>query len=262
MADASITVVTPCLDSAGTIGETLASVASQLAPGDEHLVVDGGSSDGTIEILEAHPHVRYVSEPDRGLADAMNKGIRLARGELVGWLNADDVLLPGALEAVRAAARERPDAGWITAPCLIIDEDGREIRRAITAYKRALLRLHSHRWLLVQNYIASPATYVRKPLYERVGPFDERYRYSMDYDMWLRLAAAAEPVVLDQPLAAFRMAGESLSMTGFEAQFAEHARNAREHGAGHPVAVAANRVISALIVFVYRVLRWRRGKRA
>ena len=104
----------------------------------------------------------------------------------------------------------------------------------------------------------APATYVRRDAYRAVGGFDERFKYSMDYDVWLQLARRGDPVVVDRPLASFRMAGESLSMTGFERQFEEHLTNAREHGDGHRVAVTANAVMSRLFVLVYRALRLRR----
>jgi glycosyltransferase involved in cell wall biosynthesis len=251
-----LTVVTPCLNAASTLPQALASVPRD--PAIEHVVVDGGSTDGSVELLEAAGHVRFVSEPDRGLSDAMNKGVALARGEYIGWLNADDYYLPGALRPVLDAMAGRPD--WLTAPCVIVDADGREIRRGVTAYKRFFLERYSRRSLLVQNYVAAPSTFVRRDALLAAGGFDERFRYSMDYDLWLRLARRGDPMVLDEPVAAFRMAGESLSMTGFERQFEEHARNAREHGDGHPVAVAANLAVSRLIVLAYRAMRLlRRG---
>jgi glycosyltransferase involved in cell wall biosynthesis len=250
-----LTVVTPCLNSAQTLEEALQSVRSQgLGQDVEHVVVDGGSRDGTVELLERAEGVHFVSEPDRGLSDAMNKGIAMARGEYIGWLNGDDFYLPGALPRVtRALAERRPL--WLSAPCRIVDADGREIRRGVTRYKRFFLRRYSRRSLIVQNYVAAPSTFARRDAILDAGGFDERFRYSMDYDLWLRLAERADPLVLDEPVTAFRMAGESLSMTGFERQFAEHAQNAREHGAGHSVAVAANVVASRLIVLVYRTMR-------
>ena len=251
-----ITIVTPCLNARTTIEAALASVRDQGVEV-EHVVVDGGSTDGTVDVLRAAEGVRWISEPDRGLADAMNKGIAMATGEVVGQLNADDVLLPGALARVRAAFATEPDRAWLTAPCRIVDGRGVEIRSFVTRYKRFFLQRYSRRSLLVQNYIQAPSTFVRADAYARVGPYDERFRYSLDYDMWLRLAELGDPIVLDEPLSAFTMAEGSLSMTGFERQFAEHAQNAREHGDGHPWAVRANQVMSRLIVFVYRALRAR-----
>jgi GT2 family glycosyltransferase len=236
-------------------------VRAQHDGGVEHLVIDGGSTDGTLEILRDRPDIRFVSEPDRGLSDAMNKGIALARGEVIGWLNADDVYLPGALELVGASFAGNPEALWLTGPCRIIDAAGSEIRRPVTAYKDFFLRHYSYGLHLVQNFISCPATFVHRDGFARVGGLDERFHYSMDYDLWLRLGRISPPVVVDRPLAGFRMAGGSLSLTGFETQFAEHLQNAREHGPDHRVAVAVNAAASRAIILIYRTLRRLRAAR-
>src|SRR4051812_45646954 len=144
-----LSIVTPCLNSASTLREAIASVRAQgLGDALEHVVVDGGSTDGTIEILRDAPDVSWASEPDRGLSDAMNKGVNRARGTFIGWLNADDYYLPGALERVRSELLAQPAAGWLPGPCLIVDRDGREIRRWVTLYKCFFLRRYS-RWSLL-----------------------------------------------------------------------------------------------------------------
>ncbi len=249
-----ITVVTPCLNAASTLSQTLASVREQDYPAVEHIVVDAGSTDGTLDILAAAPGISYTSEADRGLADGVNKGIRLSHGDIIGWLNADDLYLAGALDAVARAYKEHPDALWITGLCVIIGADGREIRRAATAYKNFFLRRYRYGLYLTQNFVSSPATFITRAGLEHAGEFDVDLRYSMDYDVWLRLAKLADPLIVDRPLAAFRMQEGTLSMSGFREAFAEHAKVARQHGAGHPVAVAVNSAMSRLIVVVYKVL--------
>ncbi len=258
----SITVVTPCLNARPTLPQALASVRAQDHPDVEHLVIDGGSKDGTLELLEDAPGVSFVSEPDRGLSHAVNKGIARARGDVIGWLNADDFYLPGALSRVARALADRPDTLWATGRCLIVDAEGREIRRGVTAYKDALLRRYSYGLLLTQNFVSCPASFVRRQALARVGPREERRRYTKDEDLWLRLGRLGDPVVLDERLAAFRMAEGSLSMANFERQFIEHAANAREHGRGHRAAVAANLLASRGIVATYRALRLVRRLRA
>lgn len=256
----AITVVTPCLNAAGTIAEALESVRSQDYPRVEHLVIDGGSTDGTLEILGNAERVRVISEPDGGRAEAVNKGVAMARGEVVGWLNADDRYEPGALRAVGEAFAGRPGAAWVTGYCRIIDGAGREIRRGVTAYKNAFLRRFSYRLYLTQNFVSDPATFVRRDVLLDAGPLDDRYAISHDYDLWLRVARHGDPVVLRRYLSSFRMVEGTLSMEGFERQFAEHAEVARRHGEGHPLAVAANALTSRLIVLVYRALRARRRR--
>ncbi|MEA2289288.1 MAG: hypothetical protein QOD55_1285 [Solirubrobacteraceae bacterium] len=257
----SFSIVTPSLNAEATIAEALASVHGQGYGAVEHVVVDGGSTDRTMEIVRAAPGVRWVSEPDRGLSDAMNKGIRMAANDVVGWLNADDLYTPGALARVAEAFERRPDALWATGRCLIIDGDGREIRRGVSRYKDALLRRWSYPLHLTQNFVSAPSTFVRRRAFDLVGAFDERYRYSMDYDLWLRLGRHSPPVVIDAPLACFRMVEGTLSMSGFERQFDEHLQNAREHGARHPRAVAVNAGMSRAIVAVYRAMRAARALR-
>ena len=257
-----LTIVTPCLNGAETLPQALASVASQGYPNLEHVVVDGGSTDGTVDILE-RAGVSYVSEPDNGLSDAVNKGFRMATGEGIGWLNADDFYEPGALHRVGRALAERPRAQWVTGRCRIVDAEDGEIRKGVSAYKNLLLSRYSYGLLVTQNFIACPSTFIRRSALDRVGLLDERFKYSMDYDLWLRLGKLGDPVVLDgAPLAAFRMADGSLSMSGFERQFAEHAQNAREHGREHPLALTANRLTSRSIVAAYRGMRALRNRRA
>jgi glycosyltransferase involved in cell wall biosynthesis len=258
----SLTIITPCLNAAATLPATLASVREQAYPGLEHIVVDGGSTDGTVDLLKSAPGIRWISEPDRGLSHALNKGIAMAGGELIGELNADDVYEPGALAAVGAALREHPDALWLTGYCRIIDGDGREIRHPVTAYKNWLLRRYSLALYLTHNFISAPATFFRREALAEAGGFDERYRISVDYDLQLRIARRHDPLVLPRYLASFRMAEGSLSMSGFRTQFREHAEQARRHGAGHRTAVAANQVISAGIVGAYELMRRLRALRA
>jgi glycosyltransferase involved in cell wall biosynthesis len=258
----SISVITPCMNAATTISETVESVRAQGYPQMEHIVVDGGSTDRTVELLGSMPQVRWISEPDQGRVDAANKGARMATGDVIAWLNADDRYEPWALHAIGEALAENPQAAWATGYCRIIDGDGVEIRRAVTAYKNLLLRHWSVGLYLTQNFVSDPATFVRRSALEEVGVLDPRYGRSHDYDLWLRVAHRfGAPIVLRRPLASFRMAEGTLSMGGFEEQFAEHAEVARAHGEGHPAAVAVNRGMSFLIVSIYRALRLRRRLR-
>ncbi len=251
----TVTVITPVFNAAGTLPETLASVREQDYPGLEHVVVDGGSTDGTVDILRETDGVRWISEPDRGLAHALNKGIALANGDVIGELNADDVYEPGALRAVGEAFAARPDAMWLTGYCRIIDGEGREIRRAVTRYKNALLRRYSLGLYLTHNFVSAPATFFRRATLEEAGGFDERYRISVDYDLQLRIARRHDPIVLRRVLASFRMVEGTLSMSGFRTQFREHAEQARRHGRGHRVAVATNQFASLGIVATYEAMR-------
>ena len=251
----SVTVVTPCLNAAATINETLESVRSQSYPGLEHVVMDGGSTDGTLDIVRSFGGVRLFSEADSGRVEAANKGAARATGDVVGWLNADDRYEPGALERVGRALADRPDALWVTGYCRIIDADGREIRMGVTRYKNWLLRHFSLGLYLTQNFVSDPATFVRRSALERVGELDPSFPTAHDYDLWLRLARLSPPLVIEEYLSAFRMAEGTLSMEGFEGQFREHAQVARKNAGDRRAAPALNAVLSRAIVAIYRGLR-------
>jgi glycosyltransferase involved in cell wall biosynthesis len=259
----SITVITPSYNAAPTIEETLASVRTQGYPRLEHLVIDGGSTDGTVEILERAEGIKWISESDSGMTNALNKGLAMATGDIVGELNADDLYEPGALFAVGEAMASQPAMEWLTGQCRIIDEKGREIRRFIAAYKNFFLHRYSLPLFLMQNFVSTPATFVRRDVMLALGGFNEQYKNSMDYDMWLRLARRGDPLVLERELASFRFREASVSVAvGFENQFREHALQARLHGQGHPLAVALNQVLSLVIVAIYRTMQLLRKRLA
>ena len=223
----TITVVTPSFNAAATIEETLRSVREQDYPHVEHVVVDGASTDGTVEILERAEGIRYVSEPDRGLSHAMNKGVDMAEAARSSAGSTPTTSTsPGRCVPSARPSRRGPQAEWATGRCLIVDDAGREIRRGATAYKNLLLRRYSRALYLTQNFISAPATFVRREAYQR-HRFREDYAMSMDYDVFLQLAQAGDPIVLDRDLACFRMVEGTLSMSSFERQFAEHAEQAR-----------------------------------
>jgi len=257
-----ITVITPCLNSRSTIEVALDSVRDQGVGDVEHIVVDGGSTDGTVELLSVREGVTWISEPDKGLSDALNKGLAMATGELIGWLNADDWYLPGAFAAVLEAAEAHPAAWWYTGGCPIVDGEGREIRRAVTRYKNAWLRHYTFARYLTHNFVPCPATFVRAAAYDEVGDYVLTQHYAMDYDLFLRVGRLGDPVVIDRDLAVFTMVEGTKSMTGFEAQFREHSEIARAHGQGHPMAVAVNWLASHAITLTYRSLRRFRALRA
>jgi glycosyltransferase involved in cell wall biosynthesis len=203
-----ISIITPTLNQAATIEQTILSVANQDYPDFEHIVRDGGSNDGTLEILGRHAHLRWVSEADRGQSDAINKGLQISRGDIVAYLNSDDVYRPGAFRAVADAFAEHPDAGVVVGGCDIIDGDGGTTGhfRARLDRREDLLRY----WEWGDRFcIPQPAVFIRRKLVERAGGFHESLHLAMDYEMWLRLASLTEFLVLPQTLAAFRVTDDT-----------------------------------------------------
>ena len=205
-----ITIITPSLNQGNFIDATIRSVLLQEYPNLEYIIMDGGSSDNTLDILHSYSNrVKWFSEKDNGQTYAINKGLRMASGEIMAYLNADDLLLPGSLEQVARMFMENPDAMWVTGKCRIIDEHDREVRRLITAYKNLYLRLHNGSLLLITDYISQPATFWRSKVYESLGPLDERFHYAMDYEYWLRLNAEFPLMTIPDYLAAFRVHSQS-----------------------------------------------------
>lgn len=218
-----LSIITPSYNQASFISQTIKSVSTQgLGDVVEHLVIDGGSTDGTLEILKAQgTSVTWISEPDRGQSDAVNKGIKMARGEIIGWLNSDDIYLPGALRAVVDYFDDHPDCMWLYGKCRIMDADGKEIWKPVTWYKNLRMKKFSYNRLLIENYISQPAVFFRKSLIAETGMLDTRLKYTMDYDLWCRFGQKYEAGVLPHYLAAFRRHSTSKSDTGFTQQFRE-----------------------------------------
>lgn len=256
-ARARISLVTPSLDQAPYLERTIASVLGQRGDFDlEYLVVDGGSTDGTEAILRRHAdRVRYRIEPDTGQANAINKGLRDATGDVVGWLNSDDLLYPGALARVARVFQERPDVAWVHGRCEIVDERDRPIRRWLSAYKHFRCRHYSRRSLLVENYVSQMTVFWRRGLHERVGWLDETMRYSFDYEFWLRLAALGDPAYVPEPIAAFRWYPRSKSGSSFERQFREDYLAFLRHAPPDRLLRAHKRLRTAQILGAYRLLR-------
>lgn len=256
-----ITVVTPSLDQAAFAERAVRSVLEQEGDFDlEYLVFDGGSTDGTVDVLRRYEgRLSLVVEPDTGQANAINKGLRAATGDVVGWLNSDDLLYPGALAAVADAFRTRPDLVWLHGGCEIIDEADRPIRRWVTAYKDFRCRRYSRRALLVENFVSQMTVFWRRSAMERIGWLDESMRLSFDYEYWLRLSALGDPLYLPQCLAAFRWYETSKSGSSFERQFREDRAAFERHAPPGTLLRWHKRLRTAQIVGAYRALRALRG---
>lgn len=177
-----ISVVTPNYNSGTTLRETIESVLSQHYPDLEHIVMDGGSTDGSLSILKEYPHLLWVSEKDAGHFDAMNKGVARASGELIVILNSDDCFRPGALAGVANAFREHPEWDASFGDAVYVDGEGQEIyRREEAVYDYNVLRY----W---NDYICHQTLFVRKSVYERIGGYSlQDLKYCCDFEFILRL---------------------------------------------------------------------------
>jgi len=183
-----VSIVTASYNSAKYIEQAIRSVAVQDYPHIEHIVVDGGSSDGTLEILQRYNgRVDWISEPDSGQSDALNKGWLRARGQVLGWLDADNVYEPTAVrEAVEVLMRDQA-AGMVYAGVRDVDEAGRVVREYMPPEftLRGFLLFHEF------NFIPPSSVFMRRETLERAGSLDMELHYTMDFDLWLRMGLAA-----------------------------------------------------------------------
>lgn len=250
-----ISIVTPSYNQGHFIGRTIDSILAQRGDFDlDFRVLDGGSKDNTVEVLKSYgDRVRWVSERDRGQIDAINKGLRACDGDVVGWVNSDDILLPGALDRVASAFAENPQVEWVHGRCKIIDEHDREIRRWVSVYKHYRCRNHTFENLLTENYISQMTAFWRRSVHDEIGYLDESHELAFDYDLFLRLAKRGDPVYLDEPIACFRMYDTSKSGAGFEAQVAEANAIALQYPTT-PWTVARMRAKKVAIINAYRVM--------
>ena len=202
-----ISIVTPSYNQGPFIEETINSVWQQGYPRFEHIVVDGGSTDATLPILRKYPHVRWVSEKDEGQTHAINKGLLQARGEIVAYLNSDDVYRPRAFETVGRFFADHPEAQIVVGNCDIIDGESKVSGhfKAIAGDLPGLVQYW--RWSDL-HCTPQQSVFWRRSLLAEVGLLDVRFDMVMDYNFWLRVAEHHRFHVIDQTLAAFRiMAG-------------------------------------------------------
>ena len=196
-----VSIVTPSFNQASYIEETIRSVLDQDYPAIEYIIVDGGSTDGSAEIIRQYADrlAWWVSEPDKGQTDAINKGFAHARGELLAWLNSDDTYQPHAIAEAVAFLQSHPAAGMVYGDANLIDQQGRVIGKfpaRQTGYKK-LRRGFVH--------IPQQAAFFRADLWRQVGPLDPSFYFAMDYDLWVRLARLAPLVYHPRLWANFRL---------------------------------------------------------
>jgi glycosyltransferase involved in cell wall biosynthesis len=231
-----VSVVTPSLNQARWLREAIESVRAQDYPRVEHVVVDGGSTDGTLEILQEYDHLRWISEPDRGQSHALNKGFELAQGEILGWLNADDAYLPHAVSAGVAALADRR-VGLVYADVTRVDDDGVNPRRIRS---RPAWDLWTE--LNVGCGIYSPAVFFTRAAFEAVGPVDEALHLTMDYDLWLRIGHRFGADHVDDVWAVQRLHGDAKTLRHYNDFWPERLAVSRRHG---------GRLVSPLLVHRY-----------
>lgn len=251
-----ISIITPSYNQAPFIARTIDSILSQRGDFElDYRVLDGGSTDGTIEILRGYgDRIAWKSERDKGQVDAINKGLRAIDGDVVGWVNSDDTLMPGALDRVACAFTANPRVEWVHGRCRIIDEHDREIRRWVSLYKHYRCRSHTFENLLTENYVSQMTAFWRRSVHDEIGYLDPTFDLAFDYDLFLKLAHRGDPVYLDDEVACFRMYDTSKSGAGFVAQVDQANAIAKRYPFRSPWTEVRMRAKKAAIVNAYRAM--------
>lgn len=193
-----VTIITPSFNQGAYIEQTIGSVLAQDYPCVEHIVVDGGSTDCTVDVLKKYPHLRWVSEKDRGQADALNKGLAKASGDIIGWINSDDYYEYQSFRSI-VSCFEDPDVMWVIGHLTFLwDQTGELVAKKSPP-------INYDRLLNNPDIVRQPSTFFRKSFIEQVGGWNPEFFMAMDFDLWVRLAKISAPRMLNANLAYFRI---------------------------------------------------------
>jgi glycosyltransferase involved in cell wall biosynthesis len=203
-----VSIITPSYNQVQFLEETVQSVLSQDYPNIEYIIVDGGSKDGSVEIIQRYSDrlAWWVSEADQGQTDALNKGFAHVTGEILAWINSDDTYLPGAVSEAVTFLQQNPDVGMVYGDANLIDENGQFLGlfpASQTDYRR-LMRGFVH--------IPQQSSFFRASLWRQVGPLDPTIYFAMDYDLWVRLAKISLLVYHPRLWANFRLQSQGKSV--------------------------------------------------
>jgi glycosyltransferase involved in cell wall biosynthesis len=220
-----ITLVTACLNAEKTMERTLLSIEAQQYDALEYIIVDGGSTDETLNIVNRYRHIvtRLTSEKDKNVADGINKGFRYATGEIRGYLNADDRLEPDALARVARAFRQNPEVDVVTGGCRRIFADGSELITQVPEYYV--------RHISMRNDIEQPSTFWRTSIHQRAGELDDTFFLAFDWEWWNRLhASGACFIAIPDVLSTYYFSDENLTSKAGERVVEEMYRVTRRYG--------------------------------
>ncbi|GBD88055.1 hyaluronan synthase [bacterium BMS3Abin03] len=208
-----ISIITPSFNQGKYIEKTIQSVFEQNYPNLEYIIIDGGSTDNTVEIIKKYQDKidYWVSEKDDGQADAINKGIKKATGEIIAWLNSDDFYYPDALHGIAEAYLKYPDAGLYTGNGYKVDRSGNNPRlyaNSVGFDYNALLN--------GSCFILQPSTFINRKAVDKLGLLDDSLRYGLDLEYWLRIGKEFDVIVINKPLSAYRWYDEIKTNEGFK----------------------------------------------
>jgi glycosyltransferase involved in cell wall biosynthesis len=224
-----VSIITPSYNQAHFLEFTIRSVLEQDYPNTEYILVDGGSTDGSVDIVKRHADrfSWWISEKDKGHADALNKGFSHARGEILAWLNSDDTYYPGAVTEAVTALQAHPDVGMVYGDADLTNESGKVIGHFASRQTdyRKLLRGSVH--------IPQATTFFRANLWKEVGPLSLSLFYAFDYDLWVRFAKTSKILYVPHKWATFRLHDDAKSIINDDLCYPDMLQvYAREQGRG------------------------------
>lgn len=215
-----ISIIIPSYNKVKYIGSTLDSIVFQKYPNCEVIIQDGGSKDGTLEVIKEYakrwPFIKWESKADRGQVDAINKGLRKSTGEIATFINADDVYLKGAFKLIAEGYLKNPSKLWFVGKGVVIDEKGKKNKSAfyrfwVKPYKNLLLKINSRNLLLCVDYIMQPSVFLNRKALREFGLFSGTSLFVTEYKKWLDLSAKEMPVIISEEISAFRMGVDNIT---------------------------------------------------
>ena len=246
-----VSIITPSFNQARYLEATILSVLEQNHPNIEYIIVDGSSTDGSVDIIKKYADrlAWWVSEKDQGQTDAINKGFARARGEILAWINSDDTYEPGAISAAVKYFQSHPGAGLVYGDTHFIDQDGHVIGKfaaSQTSYQ-----------LLRRGYVHIPqqAAFFRGDLWRQVGPLDPSFYFAMDYDLWVRIAARAPIQYVPQMWANFRLHSSGKTIAADDRCWPEMIRVHRRDGGRRVSIITAKYMLRRVVA---PLINWRR----
>ena len=251
-----VSVITPSYNQAQFIEETIKSILSQKGDFElEYIITDAGSTDGTIDILKKYgKRIKWVSEKDKGQADGINKGWKMATGDLIAYLNSDDAYEPGAIQAVVKFFKNHPKIGWVYGKCRIVDENGKDVRGFIKWYRHLLGRKYNYNKLLTENFVAQPTVFLRRKILDDLGYLDIKQHLVMDYEYWLRIGRKYPARFINKYLARFRIYKKSKSGSMFVQQFRDELNTAKRYAQGKKWLIFLHTFNFYKIIISYKII--------
>ena len=239
-----VSIVTSSYNQGDFIGRTIDSIQAQDYPDIEHIVVDGMSTDATVDVLARYPHLKVIREPDRGQADAINKGFRIASGQIFGFVNSDDLLEPGAITAVVDAIDPAAGRHVVMGRCLFIDEHDRflgvEHPSAFESHRRVLEIWKGH-------CLPQPSIFWTREVWERSGPLNTEEQLMLDYDLFCRLSRDFDFHRIDRVLSSYRLHTQSKTSSVTDADRLEQAITVSRRYWGSPFSLKYWQIQSSYI---------------